>query len=93
MIRIKEEPLAHSVRSFGMRVPNTDSSGSGVIVGARFNGQEGAPLHFHLGVTGFLPQNHPANPLEYPEGVALNRRREQTQSRTDAAARPILARP
>ena len=54
-------PLAHGAKTFGMWVPNTDPSGSGLIADARFRGQEGAPpdapLHAHLGVlgvTGFL---------------------------------------
>jgi feruloyl esterase len=76
-------PLAHGVRSFGMWVPNTDPSGSGLIADTRFRGQEGAaadaPMHSHLGilgVTGFLMQNLSANPLDYREGGAFNRRRE-----------------
>ena len=54
-------PLANGVKTFGMWVPNTDPSGSGLICRARFRGQEGAaadaPMHTHLGVlgvTGFL---------------------------------------
>lgn len=75
-------PLANNVRSFGMWVPNTDPSGSGLIVPTRFRGQEGAtaesPMHAHLGilgVTGFLMKNLDANPLDYVEGGALNGRR------------------
>src|SRR5688572_3344044 len=75
-------PLAHGTRTFGMWVPNTDPSGSGLIVNARFRGQEGAaenaPMHSHLGVlgvTGFLMKNLAANPLDYVEGGALNARR------------------
>ena len=44
-------PLANGTRSFGMWVPNTDPSGSGLILNARFRGQEGAaegaPMHSH----------------------------------------------
>ncbi len=76
-------PLANDVTSFGMWVPNTDPSGSGLIVPNRFKGQEGAgegaPIHTHLGilgVTGFLMQDLNANPLDYVEGGALNKRRE-----------------
>jgi feruloyl esterase len=77
-------PLAHGTRTFGMWVPNTDPSGSGLIVNARFRGQEGAadtaPMHGHLGVlgvTGFLMRDLAANPLDYVEGGSLNRRREE----------------
>jgi hypothetical protein len=77
-------PLAHGVKSFGMWLPNTDPSGSGLIVPRRFRGQEGAdekaPMHSHLGalgVTGFLMQNLNANPLDYVEGGVFNARREE----------------
>ena len=77
-------PLAHGTRSFGMWVPTTDPSGSGLILNARFRGQEGAtdasPMHSHLGVlgvTGFLMKNLSSNPLDYMEGGTLNRRREE----------------
>jgi hypothetical protein len=77
-------PLAHNTRTFGMWVPNTDPSGSGLILPARFRGQEGAPadapMHSHLGVlgvTGFLMRDLAANPLDYVEGGAFNRRREE----------------
>jgi feruloyl esterase len=77
-------PLAHGVSSFGMWVPTTDPSGSGLILPTRFRGQEGAaadaPMHAHLGilgVTGFLMRNLAANPLDYVEGGPLNGRREQ----------------
>ena len=60
-------PLANGVTTFGMWVPNTDPSGSGLILPARFRGQEGAadnaPMHSHLGVlgvTGFLMKTTPA---------------------------------
>jgi len=83
-------PLAHGTRSFGMWVPNTDPSGSGLIMNARFRGQEGAaegaPMHAHLGVlgvTGFLMKNLSANPLDYTEGGALNRRREELSAILD----------
>jgi feruloyl esterase len=80
-------PLAHGTRTFGMWVPNTDPSGSGLILPARFRGQEGAaesaPMHSHLGVlgvTGFLMRDLAANPLDYVEGGAFNRRREELSS-------------
>jgi len=75
-------PLANGVREFGMWLPNTDPSGSGLILPVRFRGQEGgpvdAPMHSHLGVlgvTGFLMQDVKANPLDYVEGGPLNDRR------------------
>jgi feruloyl esterase len=75
-------PLAHGVSTFGMWVPNTDPSGSGLIEANRYIGQEGAPadarMHAHLGVlgvTGFLMRNVNANPLDYVEGGPLNARR------------------
>ncbi len=75
-------PLAHGVTTFGMWVPNTDPSGSGLIEANRFIGQEGAPadarMHSHLGVlgvTGFLMRDVTANPLDYVEGGPLDVRR------------------
>ena len=81
-------PLANKVKSFGMWVPNTDPSGSGLIVPNRYRSQEGAgdnaPVHSHmggLGVTGFLMKDLKANPLDYVEGGAFDaRRREISQS-------------
>lgn len=77
-------PLAYGARSFGMWTPNTDPSGSGLILPNRFKGQEGAaenaPNHTHLGVlgvTGFLMKDLSANPLDYVEGGKWNARREQ----------------
>ena len=77
-------PLAHGTKTFGMWVPNTDPSGSGLIANTRFKGQEGASEtsanHSHLGVlgvTGFLMKNLAANPLDYMEGGAFNKRREE----------------
>ena len=74
-----------------MWVPNTDPSGSGLILNARFRGQEGAAadaaMHSHLGVlgvTGFLMKNLSANPLDYVEGGALNRRRQELSAILDS---------
>ena len=57
-------PLANGVKTFGMWVPNTDVSGSGLIESTRYKGQEGAPANARmhsqlgiLGVTGFLMQD------------------------------------
>ena len=84
-------PLANGVRSFGMWVPNTDPSGSGLIESRRYRGQEGAAdnasIHGHLGVlgvTGFLMQNTSANPLDYVEGGPLNKRREEISQWLDS---------
>ena len=84
-------PLANGTKTFGMWVPTTDPSGSGLIVNARFNGQEGAAPtaqnHSHLGilgVTGFLMKDTRANPLDYSEGGPLNARREQISSWLDS---------
>jgi hypothetical protein len=95
-------PLAHGAKTFGMWVPNTDPSGSGLIADARFRGQEGAPpdapLHAHLGVlgvTGFLMRALSANPLDYEEGGRWNRRREELSAlldSTDPDLRPFARR-
>jgi feruloyl esterase len=84
-------PLAHGVKTFGMWVPNTDPSGSGLIADSRYRGQEGAtpdaPMHGHLGVlgvTGFLMRDLSANPLDYQEGGPWNRRREELSALLDS---------
>ncbi|MGA2853521.1 MAG: tannase/feruloyl esterase family alpha/beta hydrolase [Verrucomicrobiota bacterium] len=84
-------PLANGVQTFGMWVPNTDPAGNGLIADRRFRGQEGAgdnaPMHGHLGVlgvTGFLMQNLPANPLDYVEGGPFNKRREEISAWLDS---------
>ena len=91
-------PLAHDVRSFGMWLPNTDPSGSGLIADVRFTGQEGAaenaPMHAHLGVlgvTGFLMGNPQSNPLDYVEGGLLENRRHQLSEWLDST-NPDLSR-
>ena len=83
-------PLAHGAKTFGMWLPNTDPSGSGLILNARFRGQEGAadtaPMHSHLGllgVTGFLMKNLSANPLDYVEGGAFKDRRAELSAILD----------
>ena len=84
-------PLANGVKSFGMWLPNTDPSGSGLILPARYRGQEGAaadaPMHSHLGVlgvTGFLMKDLNANPLDYVEGGPLNQRRVELSAILDS---------
>ncbi|HSP66839.1 MAG TPA: tannase/feruloyl esterase family alpha/beta hydrolase [Bryobacteraceae bacterium] len=84
-------PLANGVKTFGMWLPNTDPSGSGLIMGSRFRGQEGAPadapMHSHLGalgVTGFLMKDLAANPLDYVEGGKFAARRAELSAWLDA---------
>lgn len=90
--------LANGVKSFGMWVPNTDPSGSGLIVSTRYRGQEGAgdnaPMHSHLGVlgvTGFLMRDLKANPLDYVEGGPLNARRKQLSEWLDSTQPDLSA--
>jgi len=84
-------PLANGVTNFGMWVPNTDPSGSGLIVRERFIGQEGAAntarMHSHLGVigvTGFLMKDVASNPLDYVEGGRWNARRVEISQWLDS---------
>lgn len=84
-------PLANKVKSFGMWLPSIKPDDFSMITGTRFKGQEGAaenaPKHTSLGVlgvTGFLMQNVKANPLDYVEGGALNKRREELSEWLDA---------
>jgi feruloyl esterase len=91
-------PLAHGVTSFGMWVPNTDASSSGLIENRRFRGQEGAEPgavnHTHLGVlgvTGFLMKDTTANPLDYVEGGPLNKRREEISPWLDSTSPDLAA--
>jgi hypothetical protein len=86
-------PLANGVSSFGMWLPNTDPSGSGLISDVRFKGQEGAgpdaAIHSHLGVlgvTGFLMRNPSANPLDYVEGGPLAPRRKEISAWLDSTS-------
>jgi feruloyl esterase len=91
-------PLANKVASFGMWLPNTEPSGSGLISDVRFKGQEGAApdaaMHSHLGalgVTGFLMKNVAANPLDYVEGGPLEARRKELSPWLDSTS-PDLSR-
>ena len=79
-------PLAHGVRQFGMWLPTTEPSGSGLLVGTRFQGQEGAaadaPRHSHLGVlgvTGWMQRDLSANPLDFTEAAYAERRRQLSE--------------
>lgn len=78
--------LAHGTRAFGMWVPTTDPSGSGLISTTRFRGQEGAaadaPMHAHLGVlgvTGFIMRDFAVNPLDFTEAAFVARRRQLSE--------------
>lgn len=86
------KPLANGVKTFGMWLPNTDPSGSGLIANTRFLGQEGAPANAAaykwigaLGVTGFLMRDLNANSLDYVEGGKYEARREELSAILDSA--------
>jgi feruloyl esterase len=79
-------PLAHGVTQFGMWLPTTEPAGSGLLVGARFQGQEGAAAdaarHAHLGVlgvTGWMQRDLSANPLDFSEPAYAERRRQLSE--------------
>ena len=84
------QPLANGVKTFGMWLPNTDPSGSGLIANARFRGQEGAPENAGpynwigvLGMSAFVMRDLQANPLDYVEGK-YNPRREELSAILDS---------
>lgn len=84
------QPLANGVKTFGMWLPNTDPSGSGLIANARFRGQAGAPENASnynwigvLGMSAFLMRDLHANPLDYVEGN-YNPRREELSAILDS---------
>jgi pimeloyl-ACP methyl ester carboxylesterase len=86
------QPLANGVKTFGMWLPNTDPSGSGLIANTRFRTQEGAvedapPYNWIgvLGVTGFLMQDLQANALDYVEGGKYSGRREALSEILDSS--------
>jgi len=86
------QPLANGVKTFGMWLPNTDPSGSGLIANTRFRGQEGAaenapPYNWIgvLGVTGFLMQDLQGNALDYVEGGKYGGRREALSEILDSS--------
>jgi feruloyl esterase len=93
-----EAPMAHGVQSFGMWIPNTDPSGSGMIQGARLRGQQGAaadaPLFSHLslqGITGRLMRDLNANPLDYVESSELAQRQRVLSEILDSANPDLTA--
>lgn len=84
-------PMANGATHFGMWVPNTDPGGSGMILGNRVRGQEGAasdaPLYSWLGaayIVGGLFKDLQANVLTYLEGGSHNARRLQLSEWFDA---------
>jgi pimeloyl-ACP methyl ester carboxylesterase len=86
------QPLANGVKTFGMWLPNTDPSGSGLIANTRFRSQEGAaenaaPYNWIgvLGVTGFLMQDLQGNALDYVEGGKYSGRREALSEILDSS--------
>ena len=90
--------LANGVQSFGMWLPNTDPSGSGLMAAARVRGQEGAsadaPLFGHIGVpgvTGGLMRDLSANPLDYSESNTLMRRRRELSEILDSTDPDLTA--
>jgi feruloyl esterase len=85
-------PLANGAKSFGMWLPNTDPSGSGLIATSRFKGQEGAPdtaapyAHIGvLGVIGMMMRDLTANTLDYTESDAVRVRRQELSSIVDSS--------
>jgi feruloyl esterase len=86
------QPLANGVKTFGVWLPNTDPSGSGLIANTRFRGQEGAAENAPaynwigvLGVTGFLMQDLQGNVLDYVEGGKYSGRREALSEILDSS--------
>ena len=82
-----------ATKTFGMWVPNTDPSGSGLIAERAFQGQEGAaddaPMHSHLGVlgvTGFLMKDLAR------QSARLRRRRRAQRAPRGAVARSSIRR-
>jgi pimeloyl-ACP methyl ester carboxylesterase len=85
------EPVANGVTSFGMWLPNTDPSGSGLMANTRFRGQEGsaenAPMFTHIGVpgvTGHLMRDLNANPLDYADSAVMMARRKESSAIADS---------
>ena len=85
------QPLVNGVKSFGMWLPTTDPSGSGLMVNTRSRGQEGAAADAPtygwlgtLGVTAFLMQDLQSNPLDYVEGGKFAARRQVLSQWFDA---------
>ncbi len=91
------QPLANGVKTFGMWLPNTDPSGSGLIANVRFRGQQGvgenasagenAPNYNWIGVLGvsaFLMEDLHANPLDYVEGGKFSARRQELSAVLDS---------
>jgi len=91
-------PIAYGVQSFGMWVPNTDPSGSGLMANARLRGQEGAAvdaaMFSHIGVAGVtagLMRDLNADPLNYTESAAMTRRRQELSEILDSTNPDLTA--
>jgi feruloyl esterase len=91
-------PMANGAQSFGMWLPNTDPSGSGLLQSNRLRGQEGAaadaPMFSHLsvsGVTGRLMRDVNANPLDYTDSPELTRRSRELSDILDSANPDLTA--
>jgi feruloyl esterase len=91
-------PLANGVTSFGMWLPNTDPSGSGLMANMRFKGQEGsaanAPTFTHIGVPGvtaLLMRDLNANPLDYADNAASIARRQEVSAIADSTNPDLTA--
>ena len=72
-------PLANGAQSFGMWVPNTDPSGSGLILDARFSGQEGAAADARDALAPRRPRRDRL-PDEGPVGQPARLRRRRRRS-------------
>ena len=95
-------PLANGVKSFGMWVPNTDPSGSGLIADARFIGQEGAGAGRAHALASRRPRGHGIPDAEPRRESARLRRRRRAQrapggdlagARFDEPGSPDVCRP
>jgi feruloyl esterase len=92
------EPVANGVGSFGMWLPNTDPSGSGLIANARFKGQEGAtetaPMFFHIGAPGALAglmRDLNANPLDFTPSPEVRARHQELSAISDSTQPDLSA--
>jgi feruloyl esterase len=91
-------PMANGSSSFGMWLPNTDPSGSGLMSTSRVRGQEGAaadaPPFAHIGVAGViagLMRDLNANPLDLVETEDMMRRRRELSEILDSTNPDLTA--
>ena len=82
-------PLAHGTKTFGMWVPNTDPSGSGLIANARFGVRKAPPRHARHALAPGRPRRHRLPDAEPRRQPARLRRGRSAQH----AARGTLAHP